>query len=255
MGVIFGGASLPQVSTAIEAFTGSRAACFPALLVMSRKSQTGDKIIDARNTARNKALQRRSTSSTSLPTYVIDISSPSGLKLDKVNGTIRFENVSFSYPTRPEIMVLENFNLTIEGGTTVAIVGPSGSGKSTVIQLIERFFDPTIGTVTLDDVDIKQLNVSSLRHNIALVSQEPTLFATTIRENIRVGKPDATDKEIEAAAHRAHAHDFIAMLPSGYDTFVGDRGEQLSGGQKQRIAIARALISNPRIILLDEATR
>ncbi len=254
MGVIFGGATLPQISTAMEAIVGSRAACFPALLAMSRKSESGDERLDAENTERSEALQRRSTLK-GLPKYAIDVSSPCGHKPDDVVGTIEFNDVSFSYPTRQEVQVFNGFNLKIEAGKTVALVGPSGSGKSTSIQLIERFYDPTFGTVTLDGVDLRQLNVSWLRQHIGLVSQEPALFATTIRENIRVAKPDATDKEVEEAARRANAHDFISSLQLGYDTHVGDKGAQLSGGQKQRIAIARTLITNPRIILLDEATR
>ncbi len=254
LGVTFGGTAIPQISTAMEAIVGSRAACFPALMAMSRKSETGDERLDAENTERSNALQSRSTLRT-LPKYAIDVASPFGQKPDTVIGTIEFKNVSFSYPTRQEVQVFDGFNLKIEAGKTVALVGPSGSGKSTSIQLIERFYDPTFGAVTLDGVDLRHLNVSWLRQHIGLVSQEPALFATTIRENIRVAKPEATDKEVEDAARQANAHGFISALQLGYDTHVGDKGAQLSGGQKQRIAIARTLITNPRIILLDEATR
>jgi ATP-binding cassette subfamily B (MDR/TAP) protein 1 len=163
--------------------------------------------------------------------------------------------VSFSYPTRKETQVFDGFSLKIPAGKTVALVGPSGSGKSTSIQLIERFYDPDFGTITLDGHDVRELNVSWLRQHVGLVSQEPSLFAATIKENIRIAKPDATDKEVEEAARLANAHDFISSLQLGYDTHVGDKGAQLSGGQKQRIAIARTLITNPKIILLDEATR
>jgi ABC-type multidrug transport system fused ATPase/permease subunit len=254
MGVIFAGATVPQISVALEAFVGSRAACFPALLAMSRKSGTGDETLDAEMTEHSEALQRRS-SMKGLPKYAIDVSSDLGLKPKKIKGTIEFKDVTFSYPTRREVQVFNGFNLKIKAGKTVALVGPSGSGKSTSIQLMERFYDPDFGTVTLDGRDLRELNVSWLRQHVGLVSQEPSLFATTIKENIRIAKPDATDEDVEDAARRANAHDFISSLQLGYDTHVGDKGAQLSGGQKQRIAIARTLITNPKIILLDEATR
>jgi len=253
MGVIFAGATLPQISTAMEAFSGARAACFPALLAMSRKSTTGDEGMDMDNTAHSVALQKRA-SGVNLPDYTIDVSSPLGIKPKGVLGEIEFRNVNFSYPTRKEAQVFNGFDLKIEAGKTVALVGASGGGKSTTVQLIERFYDPTFGMITLDGKDIRELNVSWLRQHIGLVSQEPKLFATTIRANIAVAKPDATMKEIEDAARQANAHDFISTLQNGYDTHVGDQGAQLSGGQKQRIAIARTLITDPKIILLDEAT-
>jgi len=253
MGVIFAGATIPQISTALEAFTGSRAACFPALLAMSRNSETGNEKIDTENLERSQALTRRS-SIKNLPKYIIDVSSSLGEKPASVTGCIEFHDVSFSYPTRSDTKVFNNFNLKIEAGKTVALVGPSGSGKSTTVQLIERFYDPAFGMITLDGIDLRALNVSWLRQHVGLVSQEPTLFATTIKENIKIAKPDATDEEIENAARRANAHDFIVSLQDGYDTQVGDRGAQLSGGQKQRVAIARTLITSPKIILLDEAT-
>jgi ATP-binding cassette subfamily B (MDR/TAP) protein 1 len=253
MGVIFAGATIPQVSTAFEAFAGTRAACFPAIQAMARQSYTGDEEKDVEITEFADAVNRR-TKGEALPEYVIDVSSPLGLKPESVTGTIKFHNVNFTYPTRKESQVFRDFNLTIPAGKTVALVGPSGSGKSTSIQLIERFYDPTSGHITLDGNDLKDLNVEWLRSHIGLVSQEPKLFATTIRKNIAVAKPDATDEEIEEAARRANAHDFIVSLQDGYDTDVGDAGAQLSGGQKQRIAIARTLITKPKIILLDEAT-
>lgn len=253
MGVIFAGATIPQVSTAVEAFGGTRAACFPAILAMSRQSSTGDAEADVAISEHSQAVQRRS-SNIQLPEYKIDVSSPLGLKPETISGTIEFVDVDFVYPTRKESQVFKNFNLTIPAGKTVALVGPSGSGKSTTVQMIERFYDPTSGYITLDGNDLRELNVEWLRSHIGLVSQEPKLFATTIKKNIAIAKPDATDKEIEEAARRANAHDFIISLQDGYDTHVGDAGAQLSGGQKQRIAIARTLITNPKIILLDEAT-
>ncbi|CAA7032096.1 unnamed protein product [Microthlaspi erraticum] len=186
----------------------------------------------------------------------IEPENPNGFLAEKVSGQIEFLNVDFAYPTRPNMLIFKDFSIEIEEGKSTAIVGPSGSGKSTIVGLIERFYDPLKGTVKIDGHDIRSYHLRSLRQHIALVSQEPTLFSGTIRENIMYG--GASDKidesEIIEAAKAANAHDFITSLSNGYDTHCGDRGEQLSGGQKQRIAIARAVLKNPSVLLLDEAT-
>nr|XP_007151162.1 hypothetical protein PHAVU_004G023100g [Phaseolus vulgaris]ESW23156.1 hypothetical protein PHAVU_004G023100g [Phaseolus vulgaris] len=178
-----------------------------------------------------------------------------GYKPEKLTGKIELHDVHFAYPARPNVMIFQGFSIKIDAGKSTALVGQSGSGKSTIIGLIERFYDPLKGIVTIDGRDIKSYHLRSIRKHIGLVSQEPTLFGGTIRENIAYGASNKVDEtEIIEAARAANAHDFISSLKEGYETWCGDRGVQLSGGQKQRIAIARAILKNPEVLLLDEAT-
>uniref|UniRef100_A0A1B0A9F0 ABC-type xenobiotic transporter n=1 Tax=Glossina pallidipes TaxID=7398 RepID=A0A1B0A9F0_GLOPL len=222
-GIIIGAQSIGFASPHIEAFGTAKGAAQSVFTTIDRKS-------------------------------CIDPLSDEGAKPSAVRGQISFENLYFRYPVRADVKILQGFSLEVNAGETVALVGASGCGKSTTLQLFQRFYDPLSGDVKLDGRNIRDLNVAWLRAQIGVVGQEPVLFATTIEENIRYGKPTATKEEIKQAARIANCHDFIVKLPKGYETMVGERGAQMSGGQKQRIAIARAIINDPKILLLDEAT-
>ncbi|CAO2180196.1 unnamed protein product [Urochloa humidicola] len=221
--VLTGSLALGQASPSMKAFAGGQAAAYKMFETINRTPE-------------------------------IDAYSTTGRKLDDIRGDIEFRDVYFSYPTRPDEQIFKGFSLTIPSGMTIALVGQSGSGKSTVISLIERFYDPQLGDVLIDGINLKEFQLRWIRSKIGLVSQEPVLFAASIKENIAYGKDNATDQEIRAAAELANAAKFIDKMPQGFDTSVGEHGTQLSGGQKQRIAIARAILKDPRILLLDEAT-
>eukprot|EP00980_Cylindrotheca_fusiformis_P009378 scaffold2049_cov108-Cylindrotheca_fusiformis.AAC.4 len=269
LGVAFAGQGASQVGSFLEAFSAARVAANEALTAVNRKpgdpEQTiyhddGSEAASETNNSNHSSVigetveLSRGKVKAILPEYLIDATSDKGKKPDDVQGHITFDNVRFHYPTRPGQQILNDFSIEIPSGKTIAFVGPSGGGKSTVVKMLERFYDPTGGTVSLDGTDLKDINVKHLRSMIGYVGQEPTLFATTIEKNIRYGNPSATRQEVEEAARQANAHDFITSFTDGYDTQVGDKGAQLSGGQKQRIAIARVLVASPKILLLDEAT-
>ncbi|MEL6168068.1 MAG: ABC transporter transmembrane domain-containing protein [Pseudomonadota bacterium] len=184
---------------------------------------------------------------------VVDPGAPIPLG-ERLTGAIGFEDVVFHYPARPETAALDGVSFHVEPGETVALVGPSGAGKTTIIQLLLRFYDPDRGAIRLDGRDLRDMAREAFRQSVALVPQDPVIFAASARDNIRFGRPGASDADVEAAARAAAAHDFLTALPQGYDTYVGERGVMLSGGQKQRIAIARAILRDAPVLLLDEAT-
>lgn len=231
LGISFGAMGMAQISTAVEAFIGSRASAYPALEAINRKFDPNESETLERVEAPLSEEMTVSTATRSdipLPKYVIDASSDYGQKPKLIKGDISFNNVSFSYPTRKRQMIFNGLSLNIRAGSTVAIVGPSGCGKSSIISLLERFYDVNAGSITLDGIDIRDINVQWLREHIGLVSQEPVLFARSIKENIAYGLPGATDEDIIRVCKSANAHEFISKFANGYNTQVGDKGTQVS---------------------------
>jgi len=213
------------------------------------------RLVDAQTKSKSNPATPVDSASNSRSTSMLNLNEAGEGEEVEFAPLLAFRDVSFAYPTRPENIILNGLNLSIRQGETLAIVGPSGGGKSTLLSLIERFYDPVSGSVELDGVDLKELNVKWLRDQMGFVQQEPVLFNTTIGGNISFSKPGTTIDDIQAAAKRANAHDFIVEFPDGYNTYVGEKGSQLSGGQKQRVAIARAVLNKPKILLLDEVSK
>ncbi|CAB9505477.1 Leptomycin B resistance protein pmd1 [Seminavis robusta] len=270
IGIMFSMQALSRLGNCLEAFQEARVAVGEAMSVIqddddddaeSKKAkQTSLPKAPETNTDQQMTLVEEGTHQSSKQQSVPydPFSNTAGIKPKGIQGNISFSNISFSYPSRPDDIILKNFSIDIPAGKTVALVGPSGGGKSTVLGLIERYYSPCEGEILLDGTNIQHLNLKAYRQTIGYVSQEPVLFAASIRDNIAHGssstKDDITQEEIEQAAKLANAHNFITSFPEGYDTHVGHKGAQLSGGEKQRVAMARVLVSNPNVLLLDEAT-